>query len=85
MHHFVVLLTSLAIKVELVADDHHPVLLEALSLGLQEAVPFMLSNRLVLCYVAESFQNLMRWSSWSLRLLGMHCNHAPFASQSNIR
>ena len=85
MHYFVVLLAPFAIEVELVADYHHPVLLEALSLCFQEAVSFVLGYGLVFCYVAESLQNLVGRGSGSLGLFCVHCYHAPFASQSNIR
>ena len=79
-----ILLTTFSVEVELITYDNHPMLLEAFCLGFQETMSLMLINWLVFI-ISKSLENLMRWSSWPLRLFCVHSYHASFTTQGNVR
>ena len=84
MHNFVILLTTLPVEVELITYDNHPMLLKAFCLRFQETVSLMLINWLVFI-ISKPLENLMRRSSRSLRLFGVHSYHASFTTLGNVR
>ena len=82
VHHFVVLFSPLAVKVELIADYDHPVFLETFCLCFEEAVSFVMRDWFILLEVSKSFQNLLGWSPWPFRV---HSDHAALPPQCNVR